>query len=176
MENVTKSLVVDFESGGDSKGANGGALYLEYDNRDVLQGGLNKRKQPLFSDKAFFLLYPFRAANLTASVSSGSVLLDSRYYTDTIEEIVIFDNSDESSVRRPIHRIIDVEWYGSNWGFLNHEGTTVKCSASGNFACKVTYESRYHVISVTPPTLDPDKTNEYTINLIVTADEVLEDA
>lgn len=172
-EKVSQSLVIDFERGGSASGNNGGELLLEYDAREQSQGGLNARTQPLFTDTAYFLLYPFRATNINVSSSSGNVSFNQTMQTETRTETVTFDEETEARVRRPVSRIVSTSWIGSDGGAISFEGSMLTIPNAGNFVARVEYETQYQVIALTPPTLDPATVNEYTINLVVTADEDL---
>lgn len=172
-ENVSKSLVVDFEQGGNASGNNGGELILVYDDREESEGGLNTRTKPLFTDRAYLLLYPFRASNIVVTSSAGNASLDPRSQTETLTETVNFDEDNESRVRRPVSNIVSTEWIGRDGGTITHEGSNLTVSDAGNFVARITYETAFNVIEVRPPQLDPATAEEYTINVVVTADEDL---
>ncbi|AUR96001.1 hypothetical protein NVP1215B_083 [Vibrio phage 1.215.B._10N.222.54.F7] len=173
---VSKSLVVDFtqgSGGAGNRGSNGGELALFYDTRPVTEGGLNARRRPLFSDVAKFLLYPFKADNITASSSSGTVSVDNAPQTQVLTETVTFDQSNTTRVKRPVSKILSVQWVGNDGGNVTAEGSTISIAEAGSLVATVTYETAYLVVSLTPPSLNVDTTDEYTINITVTADEVL---
>lgn len=172
-EQVSRSLVIDFEQGGNANGNNGGELLLVYDDREESDGGLNVRRQPLFTDNAYMLLYPFRASNIVVTVSAGNVTHNPAAVTQTLTETVTFDEDNESRVRRPVSRIVSTQWIGGNGGTISHEGSNLTIANAGNFVARLTYEAIYNVIEVRPPTLDPAANEEYTVNVVVTADEDL---
>lgn len=175
--NVSKTLVVDFVDGRGSGGSggsasNGGELVLIYDTRPVLEGGLNPRKRPLLTDTAKFLLYSFRAGNIQASASSGDVVIDSAKQTQVLQETITFDQSSKARVKRPVSKILSVQWVGNDGGNITAEGSKVSISESGSLVAIITYETLYQVITLTPPQVGAD-VEEYTVNLSVTADEVI---
>ncbi|AEH21879.1 VHS1066 protein [Vibrio phage 1] len=170
---VSKSIVLDFEQGGDASGNNGGELVLIYDDRAQDKGGLNVRTQPLFTDKAYFLLYPYKALNIAVTTSAGTARLNPTNTVETRSETVTFNETNEAVVRRPVSLIKSVKWLGKNGGTVTPEGSKLKIAEAGNFVAVVEYETIFNVITLTPPTLDPDAFDEYTVNLVVTADEGL---
>ncbi|AUR81150.1 hypothetical protein Ares1_0025 [Vibrio phage Ares1] len=170
---VSKSIVLDFEQGGNASGNNGGELILVYDDRDQDEGGLNVRTQPLFTDKAYLLLYPYKAFNIEVTASSGIARLNPLNTVEIRSETVTFDETNETTVRRPVSLIKSVKWLGKNGGAVTSDGSVLKIPDAGNFVAVVEYETVFNVITVTPPTLDPDAFEEYTLNVVVTADEGL---
>lgn len=169
MADVKATVVVDLQnlesSSGDSE------LVLEYDRRD---GGLNSRTQPLYTESAFFLLFAYNVTNLTLLPSSGSAV----FMPDTglleIEDIVIFNETLESRVSKPVQSISSVEWLGASGGALSFSGSTLSIADKGNYVARVVYKSAYSVIKLTPPDLLTYDKEDFVINLSVEGEGVLQ--
>ncbi|ANO57639.1 hypothetical protein [Vibrio phage vB_VhaS-a] len=166
MENVKATLVVDLQNVTD-RSVNGGELVLEFDRRE---GGLNKRSQPLFTESAYFLLYPYKASNFEISPSSGSASFTSNSGTLTEEETVIFNNSNTARLSKPAASIVSVQWLGASGGVITAEGSRLEIPDAGNFVAVISYRTDYQVIRLTPPNLDSTDFEEYVINLSVSAE------
>lgn len=166
MENVKATLVVDLQNVAD-RNVNGGELVLEFDRRE---NGLNKRTQPLFTEFAYFLLYPYNASNFELTPSAGSASFTQDSGTLTHEETVIFNNTNTARLAKPARRINSVTWLGASGGAVTVKGSRLEIPDAGNFVAVISYESDYRVIRLSPPNLDSTDFEEYVINLSVSAE------
>lgn len=170
MENVVNTLVVDFTN--PSAVSDGAILMLEYDAREAADGGLNARSTPYLNESCYLLLSGYGLTNFNITASSGLAVFNSGVKYRQVTETVIFDGSDTGSLRLPATRLISYSWQGFDGGALSLDDQVLRISNEGNFVVSVTYESSYYEIKLTPPELDPDTVDEYTINVIVSAEVI----
>ncbi|UOX38408.1 hypothetical protein VpasPP24_68 [Vibrio phage Vpas_PP24] len=169
MADVKATVVVDLQNlesrVGDSE------LVLEFDRRE---NGLNPRTQPLYTESAYFLLFAYNVNNLALKPSAGSAYFIPETGTLETEDIVIFNDSLESRVSKPVQSISSVEWLGANGGAITFSGSTLSITGKGNYVARVTYNSAYSVIKLTPPDLSAYDKDDFVINLSVEGEGVLQ--
>ncbi|UYD21512.1 hypothetical protein [Vibrio phage 29Fa.3] len=170
MENVVNTIVVDFTN--PSAVSDDARLTLEYDARDAGDGGLNARSTPYITESCYLLLSGYGVSNFNVTASSGIAVFNSGVKHRQITETVIFDGASTGSLRLPATKLLNYSWQGSDGGALSLEGQTLQTVREGNYVAVVTYESSYYEIKLTPPELDPDTVDEYTINVIVSAEVI----
>lgn len=147
---VTTSIVVQF-----SKGAAGGALTVEVDDRDVASGGLNGGKtQFLPGDPVALLLYKTNSVVLDAVLSSLGSLSAGSQVTISKTEDVTFAGETEATVRYPILGGFTFQWIGSSQGTVSVvDETTLRIPTppAGQFPvgiARVTYNARATVYNL----------------------------
>ncbi|WAS28550.1 hypothetical protein [Vibrio phage LV6] len=175
MKKVVKSLVVDFANNSESTQGAAGILRVEFDDREPKDGGLNIRTTPVFSDKAYFLVYSYLAANIEVKSSSGVANFLPTLYYRTVSERLTFSDQDTAETRYPIDRIKSYVWVGNPQGEpIATGGSVVTIDKPAVAVLDIEYTVAYQVITLTPPVLDPNSISEFEIALVVSAEEILE--
>lgn len=176
MENVVKSLMVDFAGHSSSVEGLVGFLRLEADDREPTDGGLNVRNPPLFTDVFSLLLYSHKATKIKAVTSDGSLVYKPTVHTRVVkDEILTFADQETATARYPVNSIVSSEWLGTNLGEVTtNGGTTLTVPTVGVGVLKLTYRTSYQVLEVSLGSVDVTGESEYALAVVVTAEEQIE--
>jgi len=164
---ATATIVVQFGNGSGTGSDATGHLSAEVDSRP---DGLNGGKTSFVPGEPVFLLV-YKSANVAiqdVATSAGSCV-QSGSATVTTTEDVTFENTDESSVQRPMLALSAVEWFGRSLGALSVSGdlTGLKAASKGVAVARVTYTAQADVYRLdSPATLNGSA--DFTILVVFT--------
>lgn len=115
---VTTSIVVSFSSG-----ESGGLFFVEVDDREAADGGLNGGKTSFLpGDTVFLLAYKSSGVIIDGVQSSIGSMSFVGNATMIKSEDIIFAGETEVSVRYPIVSGLTYEWVGNSLGSISQVG------------------------------------------------------
>lgn len=132
-----------------------GSLNLDLDSE------MNDDKtQFLYGVKAYFRVFKYPIDMVVELIKSDGTLAEEGSGVSEEEEMVMFVNTDTSSINKPLKSIVSYEWFGTSLGAISAEGNVIKSSISGVGVLKLTYESDFNRHSIT---IGEKESDEYPV-------------
>lgn len=120
------------------------------------------KTQFLYGEKAYYKVYTYPiSASITQVQSDGLITIEGSEY-ETINDIINFANTNESSVSYPVNNIVSTDWFGTSLGAVSSTGKTITSSQSGVGVLKISYRTYFRRYAISVPTK-----SETTYNVLV---------
>lgn len=117
----------------------------------------NDRTSFLYGSKAYYQVFTAPSTLTLTNTPSDGTITSEGAGLETIETIITFPNTNQSSVTYPVYSIESTEWLGNDLGAVHSEGDKIVSAQAGVGVLKITYKAYFRRYAISVPQRDEDE-------------------